>query len=103
MQFIVTGYDGTDDKALDRRMAARAAHLSLAGTLHAQGKWLYAAAILNDSGQMAGSVIICDFPSREALETEWLNREPYVTGRVWETVDIRRAQVAPFCAAQGKE
>jgi len=52
MQFIVLGYDGTDDKALDRRLAAREAHLKLAKEMYGDGKWLYAAAILDDVGKM---------------------------------------------------
>jgi uncharacterized protein YciI len=102
MHFIVTGTDGTDDRALERRMAARSAHLAMAGELHARGRWLYAAAILDDRGTMTGSMIVCDFPSREALETEWLNQEPYVLGDVWKTIEIRRAQVAPFCTVPEK-
>ncbi|SMD04555.1 hypothetical protein SAMN02746065_12419 [Desulfocicer vacuolatum DSM 3385] len=98
MQFIVTGYDGTDDKALDRRMAAREAHLAMAGDMHKKGRWLYAAAILDEAGKMMGSMIVCDFDSREAMEAEWLNSEPYVTGKVWERIEIKKAQVAPFCA-----
>ncbi len=97
MQFIVTGYDGKDKDALNRRMAAREAHLSAAGKMYEKGKWLYAAAILNEEGKMAGSLIICDFDSREALEKEWLEKEPYVLGKVWEKIEITRAQVAPFC------
>ncbi len=98
MQFIVTGHDGTDEKALERRMAARPAHLELGARLHAAGRWLYAAGILDEQGIMRGSLIVCDFPSRQALEEEWLQKEPYVTGRVWQRVEIHRAQVAPFCA-----
>ena len=96
MQFIVTGYDGTDDKALDRRMAAREAHLAMAGKMHEAGRWLYAAAILNKQGTMTGSMIVCEFDSREALEEEWLNKEPYVLGKVWEKIEITGAKVAPF-------
>lgn len=103
MQFIVTGYDGKDPGALDRRMAAREAHLAMAGEMYAKGKWLYAAAILNEEGRMAGSVIICEFDSRQALEKDWLEKEPYVLGKVWEKIEISRAQVAPFCARPSKE
>lgn len=96
MQFILTGYDGIDENALDRRMAAREDHLALAGQMHETGKWLYAAAILNDQGQMAGSMIVCEFESRDALQKEWLDKEPYVLGRVWEKIEITQAKVAPF-------
>lgn len=100
MQFIVTGYDGKDKGALDRRMAAREAHLAMAKQMADKGKWLYAAAILNDEGKMTGSVIICEFDSKKQLETEWLEKDPYVLGKVWEKIEITRAQVAPFCAKE---
>ncbi len=98
MQFIVIGRDGTDEKALDRRMAAREAHLETAKLMHDSGRWLYAAAILNDGGKMAGSMIVCEFDSREALDKEWLDNEAYVRGNVWETIEIKQAAVAPFWA-----
>jgi uncharacterized protein YciI len=93
MQFIVTGYDGKDDDALDRRMVARDAHLKVAKEMADNGKWLYAAAIINEKEQMAGSVIICEFDSKESLKKEWLDNEPYILGKVWEKVEIMRAQV----------
>jgi len=96
MQFILIAYDGTDEEALDRRLAVRAAHLESARTLVDEGKWLYAAGILNDDGKMIGSMILCDYPSREALEEEWLKNEPYVTGKVWEKITVQRANVPPF-------
>lgn len=98
MQFIVMGYDGTDENALERRMAARKDHLEMAEKLYAAGRWLYASAILDDAGKMVGSMIVCDFESREDLESQWLNNEAYILGKVWVNVDITRAQVAPFCA-----
>ena len=98
MQFIVMGYDGTDEHALERRVAVREAHLKVASEMSGQGKWLYAAAILNDEGSMCGSMIVCEFDSLEALKAEWLNSEPYMVGKVWEKVEIKQAKVAPFCA-----
>ncbi len=100
MQFIVIGRDGTDENALDRRMAAREAHLETAKNMHESGRWLYAAAILNDEGKMAGSMIVCDFESEEALREQWLDNEAYVKGNVWESIEIKRAAVAPFWAPQ---
>jgi hypothetical protein len=100
MQFIVIGHDGNDEGAPARRQAAREEHLKLGRELHAAGKWLYAAALLDDAGAMNGSLIVCDFPSREALQREWLDREAYVSGGVWLTIEVRRAAVAPFCAGK---
>lgn len=94
MQFIVIGYDGTDAQALERRMAVRESHLKVASEMSIKGKWLYAAAILNDDGKMCGSMIVCEYDSLDALKEEWLQSEPYVVGKVWETIEIKPAKVA---------
>lgn len=94
MQFIVLGYDGTDDKALERRMAVRENHLKYAQEMFDTGKWLYASALLDDDEKMIGSMIVCDYPSREELQEKWLKHEPYVIGNVWKTIHIHRAKVA---------
>jgi len=100
MQFMVLGYDGVDKDALARRMAAREAHLRVGKEMHDAGKWLYAAGILNDEGKMCGSLIVCDFPSYEEMEKQWLSREPYRLEKVWQKIDIRRVQAALFCTAK---
>ena len=94
MQFIVIAYDGTDEKALERRMAVRENHLTNAQKMFDEGKWLYASAILDDDGKMIGSMIVCDYPSREELNEQWLKQEAYVTCNVWKTINIHRAKVA---------
>ncbi|MEN8192340.1 MAG: YciI family protein [Bacteroidota bacterium] len=94
MQFIVIGYDHKDEKALERRLAAREEHLEFAGKMFEQGKWIFASALLDDEGNMNGSVIACDFPSEEDLRNEWLDNEAYVKGNVWEEIIIRKAKVA---------
>ena|SRR5579859_3825864 len=94
MQFIVTARDGIDEGALQRRLAVREAHLALGATLAATGQHLYAAALLNEAGIMVGSVIICEYPSREALD-EWLAQEPYVTGNVWQQIEVQPCRVGP--------
>ena len=93
MQFVVVAYDGTDEKALERRFAVRKEHLKEADEMFAAGLWLFAAGLLDDVGKMIGSMIVCDFPSREELQSRWLDKEPYMIGRVWEKVDIHRAWV----------
>jgi hypothetical protein len=96
MQFIVIAYDGTDAKALERRMSVREEHLKQAKMFFDNGKWLYAVGILSDDGIINGSMVVCDFPSRIDLEEEWIKNEPYILGNVWDKIKIHRAQVAPF-------
>lgn len=98
MQFIILGYDGTDEGALDRRMAVREKHLSLVAENREKGSMIFGAAILNDEGKMAGSLLVYEFESRAALD-EYLKIEPYVTGDVWRRVEVLPARVA---AAQPK-
>ncbi len=100
MQFVVIAYDGTDEGALARRMAVREKHLQTGKELYEAGKWLYGAGILDDAGKMIGSMIVCEFPSREEMEKQWLSREAYIAGKVWQKITVHRAQVAPFCAAK---
>ncbi|HSQ34565.1 MAG TPA: hypothetical protein VLQ89_01105, partial [Candidatus Binatia bacterium] len=63
---------------------------------HENGQWLYACGIENDQGDLTGSVIVCEFASEEELRREWLDREPYVLGKVWERIAVHPALVPPF-------
>lgn len=94
MQFLVIAKDRTDDGALDRRMAARPAHLEMGDVYKKEGKHLYAAALLNDENKMIGSALVVDFPSRKELD-EWLAKEPYVLGDVWQHIEITPCKVGP--------
>jgi len=94
MEFVVIAYDGKDEGALDRRLAVREEHLKGAAKMFEDGKLIFASALLNENGDMNGSIIFCDFPSEEAVNEEWLKKEPYVTGKVWEKVILKRAKVA---------
>jgi uncharacterized protein YciI len=93
MQFIVIAYDSVAEGTSERRMAVREVHLKQARELYDRGKWLYAAGILSEDGKAIGSMIICDFPTREQLQKEWLDN---IKAKVWEKITINRAQVAPF-------
>lgn len=97
MQFIVIGKDGTDAEALERRMKARPAHIELGTKLREEGKQLFGVAILDDSEKMVGSLVVCEFDSREALD-EYLAQEPYVTGGVWSSIEVLRGRVGPSFA-----
>ncbi len=94
MQFVLICRDGTDDKALERRMAAREAHLAGCAEYKARGEHMVGAALLNDKGTMIGSMMLVDFPSRKDLDA-WLEKEAYVTAGVWQDIEIIPAKVGP--------
>jgi hypothetical protein len=82
MPFIVHAQDYAD--ALPRRMENRAAHLD---RLKSSGKGLYAAALLNDKGDMFGSMLVLDFATRAEIDA-FLADEPYITGKVWDKITV---------------
>jgi uncharacterized protein YciI len=92
-QYIVTGYDYTDEGALERRMNVRPHHLDNLKVLKETGNYILGGALLNEEGQMKGSVMIMQFETEEALEA-WKQGEPYITQGIWETVDVKPFKVA---------
>jgi uncharacterized protein YciI len=75
-------------------MAARPAHVELGDRLRDAGHLLYGTAILDDSGKMIGSMLVAEYDTRQQLE-EWLKIEPYVTGDVWRSIEIKPCKVGP--------
>ena len=96
MTFMVLAFDYPPPDGPRRRQACRPDHLKLGEKFYEEGKWLCAAAIMNESGEPVGSVIICNFADEETLRREWLAQEPYILNRVWEKVEIRPIRPAPF-------
>lgn len=93
MQYIITAYDGTDEKALERRLSVREEHLKSIERRHEAGEHLYGAAILDDSGNMTGSMMVVEYSNMDELN-EWLKVEPYVLGNVWQKIDVKPCKVA---------
>lgn len=87
-QYALVAYDYTDESALDRRLACRDAHLEGIRELVRQGNFISGGAILNNDGKMIGSSVHCQFDNRSELDA-WLERDPYVTQKVWEHIEIR--------------
>ena len=92
MQYLIIGRDGTDDQAMERRLAARAAHLEMGEQLRQSGNMWYGAAIWDDNNRMIGSMLVMDFASELKLH-DWLDKEPYVVGKVWEKLEVQKCNV----------
>ena len=93
MQFMVVAYDGTDEGALNRRLAVRDSHIAGAIELKNKGNLIAGGAILDDAGRMIGSTTYVAFESRAELDA-WLERDPYVTGDVWRDITISPIRLA---------
>jgi uncharacterized protein YciI len=81
--FVLTCLDKKN--GLENRMAHRAAHLEYAGSFPQIMRM--GGPLLDDDGQMIGSLIIleCDKAQAEAFA----QNDPYYIGGVFESVDIR--------------
>ena len=88
MQFIVKAYDG--EGMLDKRMEVRPRHLE--GIERIKEHVICAGGLLDDEGNMMGSVLIMEYESREQLD-EYLANEPYVQENVWQKIEVERMNV----------
>jgi uncharacterized protein YciI len=87
-QYVITAYDFTDTDAQQRRVNVRPHHLDKVRELKENNNYIAGGAILNADEQMIGSVMIVQFENDEQMEA-WKNNDPYVTERVWETIDVK--------------
>jgi uncharacterized protein YciI len=88
MTYVVIAHDGSDAEAKARRLATRPAHLARIARYVERGQILVGGAILDDQGDMVGSIVLADFPTREELDA-WLTGDPYVTEAVWQDIEVR--------------
>ena len=88
MQFVITAYDG--EGMLDKRMDVRLRHME--GMERLKKHLIAAGGMLDDAGNLKGSVLIMEFQNREELD-KYLANEIYVTEHVWEKITIERMNV----------
>jgi uncharacterized protein len=92
MWYAILGTDHPD--SLDRRMAARGAHLARLNTLQEQGRLLLAGPFpAIDAEQpgpagFTGSLIVAEFPSLADAE-QWAKADPYVEADVYASVSVK--------------
>lgn len=97
MQFMIKALDGSG--MLEKRMEVRPRHLE---GMKALGKKIVCAGgLLDEEGRMKGSLLVVDFPDREALD-EYLRNEPYVTEGVWEKIETEIMNVVLICGEKAQ-
>ncbi|RCR65735.1 YciI family protein [Larkinella punicea] len=88
MRYVIHAYDYTDDQAMGRRLAVRPNHFDGARQLKADGHFVLGGALLDPDGKMIGSMMLLDFDTEDQLN-DWLQNEVYISGKVWERIDIK--------------
>lgn len=92
MWYAIEGYDDAD--VLERRLAARSAHLERLLALRDAGRLLLAgpcpAIDAEDPGAagFTGSIVVAEFESLDAARA-WADADPYVDAGVYARVDVR--------------
>lgn len=93
LQYVIIAEDGRDAEAPERRKQVRPLHLEGARKLKANNQFVVGGAILDDSGNMKGSVMIVQFET-EAEFRDWYSQEPYITQGVWKAIQVKPFRVA---------
>lgn len=88
-QFLILADDYKDAEALNRRLSVRKDHLKRMRAEKAEGRFVIGGAKLNE-GKMIGSMLVVNLDDAEVVR-KWINEDPYITGKVWEHV-----QIVPF-------
>lgn len=92
-QFLILADDYKDSEALNRRLSVRGNHLKRMRTEKAEGRFIIGGAKLHE-GKMVGSMLVVNLEDEAAVH-QWIEVDPYRTGKVWEHV-----QVVPFRIAE---
>jgi uncharacterized protein YciI len=92
-QYLIIANDGKDDEALDRRKEVRPLHLAGAKKLKEKNNFVIGGAMLDDDGNMRGSIMIVQFETQDDFQS-WYDNEPYITQGVWKTIEVKQFRVA---------
>ena len=92
MWYAIVGHDTPN--SLDKRIAARPAHVARLQAMQTEGRLLLAGpfpaidAVDPGAAGFTGSLIVAEFASLQAAQ-EWANTDPYVAAGVYASVDIK--------------
>jgi uncharacterized protein YciI len=92
-QYVIIAKDGDDADAQERRKTIRPLHLAGAKILKERNQFVTGGAILNEAGEMTGSVMIVQFETDEEFQ-EWYKQEPYIKNGVWKKIEVNPFRVA---------
>jgi uncharacterized protein YciI len=102
MHFLVIAFDDSANGTAARRLAARSEHHARLRSLAERGQVSDGGVLLADDGSVMGSVLVCEFPDRAALD-RCLADDVYSREGVWEdlrVLDMRRLDPVTLGAAR---
>jgi uncharacterized protein YciI len=94
MAFVVLGFDGTDEAASARRLAARDAHVAHITAEAKAGRLALGLPLHDEATQSIGSLMVLDVPDRPAA-LAYLAAEPFAHG-VWQRTELHPFRIAPL-------
>jgi uncharacterized protein YciI len=92
-QFLILTDDYKDPDALSRRLSVRETHLQRMREEKVKGNFIVGGAKLNDQGNMHGSMLVVQLENEDEVK-KWVEEDPYVTGKVWEKIEILPFRIA---------
>lgn len=95
MQFIIMAHDHPN--SLDKRLAVRQQHIDTCMGMKKDGTMTYGVALIDEKGDMCGSMIVLDVADRAAVDA-YLKDEPYVKGGVWGKIEVIPCKIGPSFA-----
>ena len=100
MGYAVLAWDGEDEGAPARRMAARDRHLGVITEWARDGRLALGVPLFTAEGRIAGSLMVLSVPDRAGLDA-YLAAEPFNQGapgrdRVWQRVAAHPFRIAPL-------
>jgi uncharacterized protein YciI len=95
MGYAVLAFDGDDEGAPARRMAARERHLAVITEWAADGRLALGVPLFTAAGQVAGSLLVLEVPDQAGLDA-YLAAEPFNHEGVWRRVETHPFRIAPL-------
>ena len=95
MGYAVLAFDGDDEGALGRRMAARERHLAVINAWAADGRLALGVPFFTAAGRPAGSLMVLEVPDQAGLDA-YLAAEPFNQEGVWQRVETHGFRIAPL-------
>jgi uncharacterized protein YciI len=95
MGYAVLAFDGEDEGAPARRMAARDRHLEVLTIWAGDGRLAFGTPLMAPDGRAMGSLMILEVPDEAGLR-EYLAAEPFNQAGVWQRVTTFPFRIAPL-------